>query len=135
LRPQLARLMESLGESAERTPPASETPSGSAQASTEATACASDQDTLNRIRRQPSPDAVQDLWRNLRCERLRPQVRLALESLDLAADPSGACRREAEDLKRIRSNPDRREAEVFARDVKCDTLKPQAARLLESLSE
>ena len=138
LRPQLARLAESLDDAmasphaALETPPA---PQGAPQQGATASACASDQDALNRIRAQPSPNAVQDLWRNLGCERLRPQVRLLLESLGLTADPSGACRREAEELKRIRSNPDRLAAENFARDVKCDDLKPQAARLVESLSE
>ncbi|MBV8104403.1 MAG: hypothetical protein JO223_07240 [Hyphomicrobiales bacterium] len=97
--------------------------------------CVSEQDSLNRIRAQPSADTAQQLWRNLQCERLRPQVRLLLESLNLAADPPGACWREAEELNRIRTNPNRREAEGFVRDMTCDALKPQAARLLESLIE
>jgi hypothetical protein len=90
---------------------------------------------LDRIRAQPSADTAQQFWRDLQCDRLRPQVRLLLESLNLAADPLTACRREAEELNRIRTNPNRREAESFARDMTCNVLKPQAARLLESLAE
>ena len=51
-----------------------------------------------------------------------------------SANP-GACEREAEELDRIRANPDRSHAERFARTVTCDALKPQAARLLESFTE
>ena len=137
LRPQISRLADSLNAVASA-PLAPDTPSPTqapARGPETASACAADQDILNRLRMQPSPQAAQQLWRNLRCERLRPQVRLVLESLDLTADPSGACRREAEELKRIRSHPDRREAEDFVREIRCADLKPQAARLLESLSE
>jgi hypothetical protein len=137
LRPQLSRMADSLTDPTARAL-ASVAPAGDrvlGEGSTAASACTSEQDMLNRVRMQPSPGAVQELWRNLRCERLRPQVRLVLESLDLTADPSADCRHEAEELKRIRSNPDRREAEDFARGVRCDVLKLQAARLLESLSE
>ena len=42
---------------------------------------------------------------------------------------------EAAELNRIRTNPNRREAEGFARDLTCDALTTQAARLLESLAE
>ena len=34
-----------------------------------------------------------------------------------------------------RANPDRRNAERFARAMTCEALKPQAARLLESLTD
>ena len=97
--------------------------------------CVSERDRLDHIRAQPSADMAQQFWRDLQCERLRPQVRRLLESLNVSADPAGACRREAEELNRIRTNPNRREAEGFARDLTCDALKPQAARLLESLAE
>ena len=52
----------------------------------------------------------------------------------VAADPS-ACDREKEELERLRANPDRRNAERFARDMTCTALKPQAARLLDSLND
>ena len=51
-----------------------------------------------------------------------------------AADPT-ACEREKEELARLRANPDRRDAERFARAMTCEALKPQAARLLESLTD
>ncbi len=135
VRPQLLRLMESLGYAPAS---ASQSPSVtgcSARGPEAASDCVSEQNRLDRIRAQPSADAAQQFWRDLRCDRLRPQVRLLLESFNLAADPPTACRREAEELTRIRTNPNRREAESFARDMTCDALKPQAARLLESLAE
>ncbi len=89
---------------------------------------------MDRIRAQPSPDTAQQFWQDLQCERLRPQVRLLLESLNIAAEPV-ACKREADELARIRTDPDRGDAESFARAMTCDALKPQAARLLESLAE
>jgi hypothetical protein len=131
--------------------------------------CAAQEAALDRLRAEPSEEAARRFWRDLQCERLRPQVRLLMESLNLtpdsppspgdgqrraldapstgndvrgmsatttgAAADSAACRREAEELDRIRANPDRRLAERFARTVTCDALKPQAARLLESFTE
>ena len=136
LRPQLLRLMESFGFS---TPtPAAPIPlpnSRSVSAAGGESDCAADRDTLDTLRAQPLAETAQQFWRNLRCERLRPQVRLLLESLDLAADPSGDCRQEAEELNRIRANRDDKEARRFAHNLTCDALKPQAARLLESLTE
>ena len=170
LRPQLARLMESLGfalpapRAQASPPPAPETTSAKP-----ASDCGSDQEALDRLRAQPSADAAQAFWRGLQCERLRPQARLLMYSLDLtpdeptshpglgeaaaalpakpndvravvapgdspAADPT-ACEREKEDLARLRANPNRRDAERFARAMTCEALKPQAARLLESLTD
>jgi hypothetical protein len=138
LRPQISRLAESLGFVVPTPISAAEgqlPKGGLAQGQKAEGDCAAERDRLDRLRGQPSADAAQQLWRELRCERLRPQVRLLLESLNVAADPSGACRREAEELSRIRTNPNRREAEGFARDMTCEALRPQAARLLESLTE
>jgi hypothetical protein len=138
LRPQFSRLAESLGFVAPAPISAAEgqLAKGSLPQGQKAEGdCAAERDRLDRLRGQPSADAAQQLWRDLRCERLRPQVRLLLESLDVAADPSGACRRETEELSRIRTNRNRHEAEGFARDMTCEALRPQAARLLESLIE
>jgi hypothetical protein len=135
LRPQLLGLMETLGYAPAS---ASQRPSVtgiSALGLKAASDCVSEQDRLDRIRAQPSADTAQQFWRDLQCERLRPQVRLLLESLNIAADPPAACQREAEELNRIRTNPNRREAETLAQGMTCDALKPQAARLLESLAE
>jgi hypothetical protein len=138
LRPQISRIAESFGYVAPTLISAAEgqLAKGSlAQGQKAGGDCAAERDRLDRLRAQPSADAAQQLWRDLRCERLRPQVRLLLESLNAAADPSGACRRETEELSRIRTNPNRREAEGFARDMTCEALRPQAARLLESLTD
>ena len=170
LRPQLARLMESLGFAlpaprAQASPP----PAPETTAAQPASDCGSEQEALDRLRAQPSAEAAQAFWRGLQCERLRPQARLLMYSLDLtpdeptshpvlgeaaaalpakpndvravvapgdspAADPT-ACEREKEDLARLRANPNRRDAERFARAMTCEALKPQAARLLESLTD
>jgi hypothetical protein len=168
LRPQLSRLMESLGFMA----PTPRAPTNSAPAAQSAAVepkpasdCASEQTALDRLRAEPSIDAVQAFWRGLQCERLRPQARLLMESLNLTPDDSSlrpalgdasaampskadsvravpspavgaaACAREADELNRLRANPDRQDAERFAKGMTCDALKPQAARLLESLTE
>jgi hypothetical protein len=54
-----------------------------------------------------------------------------------ADGPSGgdSCKAEADQLSRIRANPDRDAAKRFAQQLKCDRLKAQAARLLESLGD
>jgi hypothetical protein len=135
LRPQLLGLMEALGYPVPAAPPHPSVQESSALPPKAANDCAADQDRLARLRAQPSAETAQQLWRDLRCERLRPQVHLLLESLNLIADPLAACRLETEELNRIRTNPKRSEAERFARAISCDTLKPQAARLLESLTE
>ena len=171
LRPQFLRLMESLGFAA-AAPSAPVNPSpldSSLPGPTMAGDCGALEAALDRLRAEPSEEAARRFWRDLQCERLRPQVRLLMESLNLtpdsppspgdgqrraldapstgndvrgmsatttgAAADSAACRREAEELDRIRANPDRRLAERFARTVTCDALKPQAARLLESFTE
>jgi hypothetical protein len=174
LRPQFLRLMESLGlAAAAPSAPANPSPSDSSLPGPRlAGDCAAEKAALDRLRAEPSEESARQFWRDLQCERLRPQVRLLMESLNLrpdspgsppspgngqrhaldapstgngvrgmsttttgAAADSGACRREAEELDRIRANPDRRLAERFALTVTCDALKPQAARLLESFAE
>src|SRR6202046_4163950 len=159
LRPQLSRLMESLGFARPAPWPDRKPPPD----------CASEQAALDRLRAEPSIDEAQAFWRGLQCERLRPQARMLLESLDIvveepsphpvlgdasatlspkandirgvvapgdsvAADPS-ACDREQQELERLRANPDRKDAERFARGMTCAALKPQAARLLDSLND
>jgi len=159
LRPQLQRLMESLG----FVPPAPLAPVNSSPADSMLTGvCASQRAALDRLRKEPSAEAARLFWRDLQCERLRPQVRLLMESLNLtpeslgsaatpgaaeghegatpdAPTPNGAdpvaCRRETAELNRIRATPDLSDAKRFASIVTCDALRPQAARLLESLTE
>src|ERR1700733_5554446 len=174
LRPQLSRLMESLGFAAPTPAPSplpnSPPPAQAAVAERKPAAdCASEQAALDRLRADPSIDEAQAFWRGLQCERLRPQARMLMESLDIvveepsphpvlgvastalspkandiravvapgdsvAADPA-ACDREKQELARLRANPDRRDAERFARAMTCAALKPQAARLLDSLND
>jgi hypothetical protein len=160
LRPQLQRLMESLGLLA----PArqSEATSSTAFKGSLAQACASERGALDRLRREPSAGAAELFARDLKCEWLRPQVRLLIESLNVAVDSVGsagaplaaeghevassgtqspnrpdpsACRRETAELDRIRATLDLSEARRFASAATCEALKPQAARLLESLGE
>ena len=175
LRPQLSRLMESLGFAMPA--PASPAPENLGPAAQIASAerkpasdCASEQIALDHLRAEPSIDAAESFWRGLRCERLRPQARMLMESLDIVTEnpsarpalgkasaalppkandvravvapgdsapaqtDSNACEREKGELERIRANPDRRDAERFAQSMTCAALKPQAARLLESLT-
>jgi uncharacterized caspase-like protein len=174
LRPQLSRLMESLGFAMPAPAPQAPVTSPPATQATvaerkPATDCASEQAALDRLRAEPSIDEAQAFWRGLQCERLRPQARMLMESLDIvveepsahpvlgdastalspkgndiravvapgdsvAADPA-ACDREKQELDRLRANPDRRDAERFARAMTCAALKPQAARLLDSLND
>ena len=157
LRPQLQHLMESLG-FAPAPAPANSSPADSMLTGV----CASQRAALDRLRKEPSAEAARLFWRDLQCERLRPQVRLLMESLNLtpellgsaatpgaaeghegakpdAPTPNGAdpvaCRQETAELNRIRAAPDLGDAKRFASIVTCDVLKPQAARLLESLAE
>ena len=122
--------------------------------------CASERAALDRLRQAPSAEAAVLFWRDLQCEGLRPQVRLLMESLNVAPDSVGSavapgepeargatsdtptaietsptCRQEAAELNRVRATPDVSDAKRFANGVTCGALKPQVARLLESLGE
>jgi hypothetical protein len=123
--------------------------------------CASEREALDRLRTEPSAEAAGLFWRDLKCEGLRPQVRLLVESLNVAPDSVGSaaapdeskaraapsntpiaagadsasCQRETAELNRVRATPDFGDAERFANAVTCRALKPQVARLLESFGE
>ena len=91
MRPQLSRLMESLGFAVPAPPPVAPTaPPLAAQAVVAerkpVTDCASEQTALDSLRADPSIDDAQAFWRGLQCERLRPQARMLMESLDLVID-------------------------------------------------
>ena len=62
-------------------------------------------------------------------------VRAVVAPGDSAPADAAACEREKEELARLRANPDRRDAKRFAQGMTCEALKPQAARLLESLTD
>jgi serine/threonine-protein kinase len=156
-------------------PAASQTPTDSLQGQTLVTDCASQQAALDRLRADPTAERVRQFWRELQCERLRPQVRLLMESLNISPEPTAgplapspaetpapqlpsaasppiretdisippadasveadACRRELAELNSIRSKPNLAEARQFVKTLTCDALKPQAERLLDSLTE
>jgi hypothetical protein len=155
LRPQLQRLVESLGSRAPA-PPA--LPDRSHPTPSLGEACASERSALDRLRQEPSPAAAGLFWRDMKCDELRPQVRLLLESLNItpesvasASEPGApgaasdapsaietdpaACQREAAELNRLRATPDLGDAKRFASTATCGALKPQVARLLESFGE
>jgi hypothetical protein len=78
LRPQLSRLMESLGFAMPApAPQAPVTSPPTAQAAVAerkpASDCASEQAALDHLRAEPSIDEAQAFWRGLQCERLRPR--------------------------------------------------------------
>lgn len=133
LLPQLQRLLHSLDfDASEPRAPADSNPALDQT-------CASERVALDRLRQEPSPGAARLFWRNLQCERLRPQVRLLLESLNVAPDSVGSaaapgkpeargatsdtptaietdptCRRETVELNRVRATPDLSDAKRFA---------------------
>ncbi|MGO8798008.1 MAG: caspase domain-containing protein [Roseiarcus sp.] len=156
LRPQVQRLMESLGGGpVVATQPPSPTPLAPPAAEPQAReqVCKREEARLEQLRADPKVDQVAEFARALACEDLRPQVQRLLESLgapgqpsELAAAPASrgiaqipedaqACRRDAVELARLRANPDRAAAVRFMRELKCENLHPQAARLLESLGD
>jgi hypothetical protein len=123
--------------------------------------CASEQEALDRLRTEPSAEAAGLFWRDLKCEGLRPQVRLLMESLNITPDSVGSsaapdepkaraapsntsiaagadsasCQRETAELNHVRATPDFGDAKRFANTLTCNALKPQVARLLESFGE
>lgn len=179
LRPEVLRLMESLGLLAVDNSARGDRSTPQSQLSTSdmhAQVCKKDESQLAELRAHPSPEKIQYFARTLACEDLRPQLKLLMESfgfsdtapvqapspisrspLVVRAGPSltstanvtsprvdfaagtgnGAeiCRKEAVELTRIRSNPDRNSVQRFTRNMKCDALKAQAARLLESVGD
>jgi Caspase domain len=100
LRPQVGRLMESLG-------------IGGIDAVAETSTSSPAAPLLGADSRSPSSSA---------------NTAKPLESGDF-------CRQEAEELSRIRANPDLGSARRFAHQLKCEALKAQVGRLLESLGD
>ncbi len=52
-----------------------------------------------------------------------------------ATDDPAICNAESGALAHLRANPSRDAAQSFAADLRCRRLRPQAERLLESLSD
>jgi hypothetical protein len=158
LLPELQRLLGSLDfDTPAPRPPADSARSNPLLGQT----CASERATLDRLRQEPSAEAGGLFWRDMQCEGLRPQVRLLLESLNVAPESVGSapalsepkagnaasdaptaigtdpavCRQETAELNRIRATPDLGDAKRFASAMTCGALRPQVARLLESFGE
>ena len=154
LRPQVERFMESLGmeipddqKSAALEAPTKGEPSDREQI------CKRESEELSRLRANPIRENAVRFARDLKCEDLRPQVERVMESLGMENpnDPKSAalgaptngessdrvqtCKRESEELSRLRANPIRENAVRFAHDLKCEDLKAQVTRLLESISD
>jgi uncharacterized caspase-like protein len=161
LRPQVQRLAESLGpepamDAAKSAPPPPPAPQGADLA------CKRDEARLAQLRANPSLAEATLFARGLACEDLRPQVQRLMESMgaepisrtqsaaltdvqargvpdvdgpqpDAPLDKAEACKRDGETLARLRAHPDRASVARFAKDLKCDDLRTQAARLLESV--
>jgi hypothetical protein len=111
--------------------------------------CKDDDARLTKLRGDPSVEAASALARDLGCEDLRPQVNRLLESLGVTAtaqsptkaaslkpiEDAAECQRENDELIRLRANPERDAALRFAHDLKCEALRTQTARLLESVGQ
>ena len=108
---------------------------------------------LERLRADPTPAAAKALLGRLTCAKLRPQLQRVMESLGVAppAEASSAkravaapptpegreadCASESAELLRLRTRASRKATLAFAEGLRCKSLKPQVARLLESLSD
>ncbi len=152
LRLQLHRLMESVGiATAPPAPPAMMT---LAARNPEPAGCEAEGAQLERLRAEPSPAGAKALFDRLTCAKLRPQLQRVMESLGVAPPPAAssshravappastavaesdatACASESDELSRLRAHPNRKTTLAFAEVMRCKALKPQVARLLESL--
>ena len=145
LRPQLARLMESAGISAPAPPPAM---MRLAARTPDPAGCPGEVHELEALRADPDVDRAKALNSSLTCASLRPQLQRLLESMGEAqtgsersiavapqppVDLAAVCATEADELSRLRANPDLNATRAFSSALRCKALAPQTARLLESL--
>lgn len=84
LRPQLLPVLEDLSSALAPAPARSPHSADEPTNATLAEACASERAALDQLRRRPSAEGARLLWGGLRCQSLRPQVRLLVESLGVA---------------------------------------------------
>jgi hypothetical protein len=153
LRPQLNRLMESVGIAAPPTPPSM---TRLASRNPHAAGCDGEGRQLERLRAEPDLAEAKALYDRLTCAALRPQLQRLMESLGfappashntkravapmsgpapVAEDSAAICAEEAAKLSRLRAEPDREAALAFSDKMRCQALRPQVARLLESLGD
>ncbi len=124
-------------------------------------ACKQDEARLAKLRADPSYTDVVTFERELRCDKLRPQLTRLRESLAPAGSSSGsavdqltastadaaslsraappvspqqACEQDRATLARLRSSQSRDEVIRFEREMTCEQLRPQVMRLRESLA-
>jgi uncharacterized caspase-like protein len=140
LRPQLNRLMESVGLAA---------PVKLAFRNPEGAGCGDEGRELERLRAAPDPAEAEAFAKRMTCATLRPQLQRLLESLGLplpkiaagsgrAVGPltdAATCAAETAQLAHLRAEPDRAATQAFAGSMHCDQLRSQVARLLESLGD
>ncbi len=124
-------------------------------------ACKQDEARLAKLRADPSYTDVVAFERDLRCDKLRPQLTRLRESLAPAGSSAGtgadqltantadaaslsraappmspqqACERDRATLARLRSSPSRDDVIRFEHEMTCEQLRPQVMRLRESLA-
>jgi hypothetical protein len=121
--------------------------------------CKREEARLAKLRVDSSLEQVAQFARELSCEDVRPQVQRLLESLGApvgaAAQPASTsapqlrgvtpqapppddpqvCKRDAAELARVRANPNRASVLRFEESLRCEELRPQVARLRESLDD
>jgi uncharacterized caspase-like protein len=114
LRPQVLRLLESVGASLTNAPP----PAGAQASNPPTTPAGIGQSGI------PMPKADVEENRAHRKTDERPEAN---------SDSEETCRREEATLLRLRAHPERDEVIGFARNLTCEQLRPQVARLLESM--
>jgi len=137
--------MESAGISAPAPPPAM---MRLAARTPDPAGCPGEVHELEALRADPDVDRAKALNRRLTCASLRPQLQRLLESMGEAqtgsersiavapqppVDLAAVCATEADELSRLRANPDLNATRAFSSALRCKALAPQTARLLESL--
>lgn len=154
LRSQLNRLMESVGLAA---PAPALAMTESAARNPAPAGCEGESRELEHLRAEPDAARAKDLFDRLTCPTLRPQLRRVMESLGVEPAPAATspqfvrapqaapdsgnekaadiCVQETSALTSLRANPDRKSTIAFANAMRCDALKAQVTRLLESLSD
>jgi hypothetical protein len=123
------------------------------------TACRLASERLAKLRAAPTLEEVERFSRELTCDELRPQIARLLESVgaevavvapkavplqaptpvaterspQIPTAKGETCKRDSELLARLRANPTLEGAERFSRELACEGLRAQTARLVESL--
>jgi uncharacterized caspase-like protein len=128
LRPQVQRLAESLGVAPIATTQTASLVAASAAAPAAiASPTATPSDSASQSK-GVAQEKVVELQR-------RAEAETSVPTAAPPAEIAQACKRDADELARIRANPDRPSALRFTKNLKCEDLRAQAARLLESIGD